>query len=315
MAHHAGMSLPARPLPLTVASLALLGLVLGASLALGADALSLVVGAAAVAFAFVLVVMAWFVPAQRAARRRRRRERRAVRRARKAERKAARRRAAAQEAATRKLVRESERRVLVRLESRDWLARELDLPRPLPPTRAYAAAPDLLVELVEAIDRAAPEHVVELGGGISSLVIARRLAQRSRGRLVTLEHLPEYAEATRAELDAYGLAERARVIDAPLVDLELEGEQWPWYELGPDVPERIDLLVVDGPPGTTRSQARYPALPVLRERLAPGALVFLDDTDRTQEQAIVRRWVGGIDGLEERPLAIARGATLLVYQG
>jgi predicted O-methyltransferase YrrM len=296
-------------------SLALLGLALGVSLALGADALSLLVGAALVAVAFVLVVVAWFRPAQRAARRRRRRDRKAARRARKTERKAARRRATRQEATTRKLVRDSDRRLLVRLESRDWLARELDLPHPLPPTRAYAAAPDLLVELVAAIDRSAPEHVVELGGGISSLVIARRLAQRGGGRLTTLEHLPEYAEATRAELAVYGLAEHARVIEAPLEEIELEGERWPWYELGTDVPERIDLLVVDGPPGTTRPQARYPALPILRERLTPGALVFLDDTDRTQEQEIVRRWVEETEGLEERPLAIARGATLLVYRG
>ena len=309
------MPLPVRSLPLTLVTLVLLVLALGTSLILGADALSLVVGATAVAISFVLVVVLWFVPAQRAARRRHRRERKAARQARASERKAQDQRAAEQLAATRRLLRDSERRLMVRLESRDWLTRELDLPRPLPPTRAYAASPDLLVELVQAIDRTLPEHVVELGGGISSVVIARRLAQRGRGRLTTLEHLPAYAEATRLELAAYGLAEQAHVIDAALVDVRLDGETWPWYELGPDVPERIDLLFVDGPPGTTRPQARYPALPVLRPRLAPGALVLLDDTDRPEERAIVRRWVDEIDGLEETPLGIARGATLLVYRG
>lgn len=309
------MPLPARPLPLTLATLALLVVVLAASLALGADALSLVVGAAAVAITFALVVVLWLVPAQRAARRRHRRERKAARRARAKARKAEEERAAEQAAAMRRLLRDSERRLLVRLESREWLTRELGLPRPLPPTRAYAASPDLLVELVQAIDRTAPEHVVELGGGISSIVIARRLGQLGRGHLTTLEHLPGYAEATRVELAAYGLTERARVIDAPLIDVQLDSEVWPWYELGPDVPERIDLLVVDGPPGTTRPQARYPALPLLRARLAPGALVLLDDSDRPEERAIVRRWLDEVDGLEETPMAIARGATLLVYRG
>ena len=315
MAHHADMSLPARPLPLTVAALAALALVLLVSLALGADALSLIVGAATVALAFALVVVLWFVPAQRKARRQRRRDRQTARRARARDRKVARRLGAEQQVTVRRLIKESERELLVRLESRDWLTRELELPRPLPPTRAYAATPDLLVELVQAVDRTAPEHVVELGGGISSIVIARRLAQHERGRLTTLEHLPGYAAATRAELEAYDVSQRARVIDAPLVDVELEDETWPWYELGPDVPERIDLLVIDGPPGLTRPQARYPALPMLRERLAPGALVVLDDTDRTQEQEIVQRWLEEVEGLEEGQLAIARGATLLVYRG
>ncbi len=312
MAHHARMSPPTRPIPLTVGVLGALALALAISLVLGADALSLVVGAATVAVAFALVVVLWFVPAQRAARRRRRREHKARRQAREADRKAARRLASEQQQATRRLVNESERRLLIRLELRDWLARELDLPRPLPPTRSYAASPDLLVELVRLIDRALPEQVVELGGGVSSVVIARRLAQHGRGRLTTLEHHREYAAATRAELDAFGVAERARVIDAPLVELTLEGETWPWYTLGAEVPERIDLLFVDGPPGVTRPHARYPAVPLLRERLAPGAGVLLDDTDRAEEQEIVRRWCAQVEGLTAEELMIARGAALLV---
>lgn len=304
-----------RTLPLTLASLALLALALSLSLVLGADALSLIVGAATVAITFAIVVLAWMAPARREARRQRRSDRKAAQRARKRDRKAARRRAARQAVVARNLVREGERELLVRLESRDWLTRELDLPRPLPPTRAYAAKPDLLAELVGAIDRLRPEHVLELGGGISSIVIARRLAQLGRGQLTILEHLPTYAEATRGELAAYGVGERAKVVDAPLADVELGAETWPWYTLGPEVPELIGLLFVDGPPGTTRPQARYPALPMLRERLAPGALVLLDDTDRAQEEEIARRWVDETEGLTEQPLMIARGVTQLVYRG
>lgn len=309
------MPVPDRPLSLTLASLTLLGLALALSLVLGAEALSLIVGAASVAIAFALVVAIWMVPAQREARRQRRRQHKIARRASKRERKASRRLAARHAAQTRRGVREGQRELLVRLESRDWLTRELGLPRPLPPTRAYAATPDLLVELVSAIDRTAPEHVVELGGGISSIVIARRLAQHGRGRLTTLEHLPSYAQATRTELAAYGVDERAHVIDAPLREVELAGETWPWYELGPDVPPSIDLLIVDGPPGTTRPGARYPALPMLLDRLATGALVLLDDTDRSQEQEVAQRWLSEVEGLQQQPLLVARGATLLVYRG
>ncbi len=301
----------ARPLPLTIVTLGISSLALLISLVVGADPLSLVVGAATVAVAFALVVVIWFVPAQRAARRRRRRDLREARRARRRERQAAVRRAAKQERVTRRLVGRSERHLLVQLESRDWLSRELGLPRPLPPTRAYAASPDLLAELVGAIDRFAPDTVVELGAGLSTVVLARRLQQSGRGHLVTLEHLPEYAARSREELEAYGVSGSVSVLDAPLVDTPVGPETWPWYELGPGVPERIDMLVVDGPPGRIRPQARYPAMPVLRDRLSPGARVFVDDGDRPDERLIVDRWLAEIDGLEAERLSIAQGAWML----
>jgi hypothetical protein len=42
----------------------------------------------------------------------------------------------------------------------------------------------------------------------------------------------------------------------------------------------VDLLFVDGPVGDTSPQARYPALPVLADRLTDDTLVLLDDSNR-----------------------------------
>jgi len=304
-----------RPLPLTLVTLGALSLVLLMSLALGADAVSVIVGAATVAVAFAVVVVLWFVPAQRAVRRQRRRDQRAAKRRRRQERQAARKRerdlAQKRDVRMRRIVRAADRQLLVQLETHDWLRDELELTRPLPPTRAFSATPDFLAELVHAIDRTAAETVVELGSGISTIVMARRLQQAGRGRLITLEHLARYAEATRAELAAYGLEDLATVLDAPLVDCVIDTETWPWYELGPGVPERIDVLVVDGPPGTTRPLARYPALPLLRDRLAPGAQVLLDDGDRIDEREVARRWEAEIEGIESEHLPLNKGAWLL----
>ena len=64
-----------------------------------------------------------------------------------------------------------------------------------------------------------------------------------------------------------------------------------WYDedmLPKDV--LIDLLVVDGPPGSTCRLARYPALPVFAEMMNKNACVFLDDANRKEEMEIVRRW-------------------------
>jgi predicted O-methyltransferase YrrM len=138
--------------------------------------------------------------------------------------------------------------------------------------------------------------------------MARRLQQAGRGRLVALEHAPEYARATRVEIAAYGLEDYATVLDAPLVDHVIEDEKWSWYELGPDVPGEVDLLLVDGPPGTTVALARYPALPLLRDRLAPGAVVLLDDGDRDDERKIVQRWKAELGGVEPVYLPLGKGA-------
>ena len=59
------------------------------------------------------------------------------------------------------------------------------------------------------------------------------------------------------------------------------------------LPDReIDLLLVDGPPGYGEGmeRSRYPALPALEPRLAPGAMVVLDDASRPGEREIIERW-------------------------
>ncbi len=58
-----------------------------------------------------------------------------------------------------------------------------------------------------------------------------------------------------------------------------------------------DVLFIDGPPNTTGLLARYPALPMLMDRLSPGAVIVLDDAARMMEQAAIRRWRRDFPGL------------------
>ena len=69
---------------------------------------------------------------------------------------------------------------------------------------------------------------------------------------------------------------------------------------------------MDGPPADTADKvlARYPALPALRARLAPGATVVLDDVERPGEQEVLTRWEREHDVVFER-----RGATAGVALG
>ncbi len=138
-----------------------------------------------------------------------------------------------------------------------------------------------------------PGQVVELGSGHSSVLIAQRLDYLGRGQLTALDHLEEFAGRTRDWIEGRGLAGVADVVHAPIADHEIEGETYPWYSmdvLEERLPERIDLLVVDGPPGKIGPDARWPAVPLLLDRLAPDAVILLDDGDRSAETRIAYSW-------------------------
>ncbi len=183
---------------------------------------------------------------------------------------------------------------------------------PLPATRGMAASADLLRELVTMIMTRRPQMVVETGSGTSTVIIAACLRQAGSGHLWSLEHLPRFAGETRQLLADRGLEEWATVLDAPLVDVRLDDGTWRWYDitgLPPGPP--IEVLFVDGPPGDIGRLARYPALPLLRDRLASDASILVDDSARPDEQEMIARWRAEVAGLEVRTLRLEKGGSLL----
>ena len=146
-------------------------------------------------------------------------------------------------------------------------------------------------------------RVVELGSGVSTVLLARLLTRRHPAggwRLAAVEHDASWAQRVSDQLDRENIGRHVSVVYAPLVAHPLAASGLLWYDeaavtAGLDAMLRgdlIDLLVVDGPPAYAPGHglARYPALPVLQDRLAPAATVVLDDSDRPGEQEVVRRW-------------------------
>lgn len=199
------------------------------------------------------------------------------------------------------------------LEALHALSAELDLTRALPPTRGWSASPDFLLLIARHARDARSQTVVECGSGVSTVVLARCMQLNGSGHVYSLEHEPEFAGSTRANLERHRLSDWATVVDAPLRPLELNGETWPWYahEALPEL--TIDMLVIDGPPMPVGPEVRYPAGPVLFLKLAPGATVFLDDAARDDEKRIVERWKREFAGLQCQDHDCEKGCVSLTW--
>lgn len=156
----------------------------------------------------------------------------------------------------------------------------------------WAMDPAGMLGTLKLIDEADPEIIIELGSGTSTVWIAEHLRQRGKGHLVSIDHLEEYASVTRQHLANRGLQDVAEVRLASLTDLELDGHAFRWYDPAVlDDIERIDFLLIDGPPTATGPLARYPAIPMLGARLRPGACVLLDDASRKDEKDAIALWL------------------------
>lgn len=174
---------------------------------------------------------------------------------------------------------------------------------PTPLMGGWAMTPAGMKQLMDLATEPEVSLIVECGSGTSTVLMALALQREGRSdtRIVSLEHLSEYAEVTSSQLARLGLSELAEVRLAPLEPIDLDGIEYQWYE-GAAFEDlaHIDVLVVDGPPRATGPMPRYPAYPLLRDSLSPSAVVVLDDSRRAEERSTVARWLED-GGLESRP--------------
>lgn len=167
----------------------------------------------------------------------------------------------------------------------------LRLNGPLPSMSEYAAYPDLVNLIIKILHEKKPQIVVELGSGVSTLIIAYYLKQTGGGKLISLEHDKEYAEFSQNYLISHGLNEIATIRYSPLEKITVDSKEWQWYstEQIKDL-KNIDVLIVDGPPLFVGDMARYPAIPLLFNALSIDAVILLDDGNRADETRIARLW-------------------------
>ena len=222
----------------------------------------------------------------------------------------------AEERAERRRWRERSDVLLRQVEAMIGLYDLIEVRADMPPSRGWALSPDALGTVVGHILQNKPGLVLECGSGTSTIWMGYAAELAGSTRIIALEHDAGYAERTRAEVRRHGLEDRIDVRLAPLTDVEIGGETWLWYDPASwtDV-NGLDFVLIDGPPEASQKMARYPAVPLLYDRLAPTAVLLLDDTRREDEQLAVERWLDHHADLAADTIDNEKGAIVLTRKG
>jgi len=178
---------------------------------------------------------------------------------------------------------------------------------------AHAETLGLLSALIRELR---PRRVLEFGSGLSTLVMAATLKKLDAGSLLSVDESERFAARTRGWLAEEALTSQAEVWQCPIRLQTVYGSDVRCYELGSVLGDVVDvaLLFVDGPnslPLIGHPGARFGTLPLVREHLAPGAWILLDDARRRSERRVADRW-SAMEGIEAiGALPTGRGLMLL----
>lgn len=163
--------------------------------------------------------------------------------------------------------------------------------------------------LQAALDRIAGDEsplIAILGGGLAVAVLACGMGDH--GTLWMVEHDPQVIDITLEMLELTGRRDGVRIVEAELQDYD---RHTLWYDRHAlrDLPDGLDLILIDGPPHYCGRMPRYPAGPELFRKLSASGSVVLDKASRAKEKKTLTRWAGEFPHLAQQKLK--GGAVLL----
>ena len=210
------------------------------------------------------------------------------------------------------------------------------LPVVTPWQRGWPASPDFMCWLVELVEQNDYDLIVEFGSGMTTLYTVKTLAARIRrdasrkvARVVSFDHEEVFCGKTRDLLAQSGsneILDNVEVVHAPLQPYTApDGTTYQYYACEEQLaalsaayksPASRILVTVDGPPGATGKNARYPAFPLVMRYLASAHIDFLlDDYFPDDERELARAWQSACDtaglGISVTERACEKGAFLL----
>jgi predicted O-methyltransferase YrrM len=187
---------------------------------------------------------------------------------------------------------------------------------PIPELQMWSITPHFANILMNNIGMHNPRAILECGSGVSTLIMAYCLARTGNGHIYALEHIESYAKSTQELLKLHGMTTFATVIHAPLLPVTRGSETLVWYDIsGIEKIDCIDMVIVDGPPGTGSPMARYPVIPLLADKLSSDAIILLDDYDRPDERNSVKLWSENFGFSHITELKVERGVCIVRKPG
>ncbi|HLV40377.1 class I SAM-dependent methyltransferase [Xanthomarina sp.] len=167
------------------------------------------------------------------------------------------------------------------------------------PYTAWSISPSVILHVLNDIVINKRLNIIEFGAGASTLYIAQLIKTlKLPTKLYSVESDQEWLTKMQNDILRFDLTDIVTFIYAPLTAV-VEGlglgEQKLWYDsekITDDLPneQEFDLVIVDGPFGGGTPYARYSAIPFIKDRLSEEYGVFLDDTQRKDEQEITGLW-------------------------
>lgn len=167
-------------------------------------------------------------------------------------------------------------------------------------------------EIITALQYERPRVILELGSGTSTVVIAKMIELLGlETRHIVVDHLEEFLDKTREAVRLQGLQRQPEFWLCPLDTPE--GDEPPWYGglLERLEGEKIDFVLVDGPPGTLHPRARRPALPKLWPYLSDTATLLVDDAGRKDEREMLDAWGVEFEGLSTSLRRAGKGVAIV----
>lgn len=194
----------------------------------------------------------------------------------------------------------------------------------------WPISPDIGLYITGLIDTNNYDVIIEFGSGTSTVLMAKALLAKQRNmpaqrvvaesqlnqkplvaedrdqsdipvNIITFEHNSSYYEKTHQALVSNNINDLVDLVHAPLVDYKYkDGTEYLYYNCSEKLTGLATMLkdrkakilvLVDGPPGATNHNARFPALPHLLDIL-PGNefTIIMDDYYREEEKEILKLW-------------------------
>ncbi|EHD8682276.1 hypothetical protein BTR66_000940 [Escherichia coli] len=170
----------------------------------------------------------------------------------------------------------------------------------------WPISPDMGVFLLERIRERNYDAIIEFGSGVSTLLIAKGLMAFNLFKdnedkcFISFDHDEYYFTNTQSLLAYHGVESMVDLYLTPLKEWSDGTGCYKYYSCEDvliELAKRIQdgskrlLVLVDGPPGNTCANARYPALPFMSHFISNHEIDWvLDDAYRDEEKLTAELW-------------------------